>query len=254
VFFNLKDPLLAQPPVRQAISAAIDRADLVSRVLLGAGTPSTGPFRPSTWAYNTDPTLQAFDLTRARKILAGLGWKDSNGDWILDKGGKPLQFSLVIAEGDRTSEDTAKRLQWQLLQAGIQMNVLPMSMEVVMQDTVPNGKFQAILLPANAGIDPDGAVTRFWHSSSIGRLNISSYSNPTVDRLIDQGKTTRDLTLRIATYHEIHRIISTDVPAAFLFFKKRYVAMSSRLRGVSDAHMSFIDSSVYLWYLVPRAQ
>ncbi len=252
VFFNLKDPLLSQTPIRRAISAGIDRGDLVNKVLLGAGTPSTGPFRPSTWAYDPDPTLQAFDPARARRILADLGWKDSNGDWILDKDGKPLRFTMVITEGDRTSEDTAKRLQWQLLQVGIQMNVDPQTMEVAMQDTIPKGKFQAILLPANAGIDPDGVATRFWHSSSIGRLNISSYSNAAVDRLIDQGKTTLDLNRRAVSYHEIHRIISTDVPAAFLFFKKRYVAMTSRLRGVTDSHAGFFDSTVYQWYLAQK--
>src|SRR6185295_19285274 len=50
--FNLKDPLFKDPRVRQALAYAIDRKTLVQGLLLGLGQPLTGPFPPTSWAYN----------------------------------------------------------------------------------------------------------------------------------------------------------------------------------------------------------
>ena len=97
--YNLKNPLFTDKRVRQAISYAINKDEIVSGVLLGLGKPATGPFKPGTWAYNGDVKIYNFNPQKARELLREAGWKDSNGDGILEKDGKPFVFELVLSQG-----------------------------------------------------------------------------------------------------------------------------------------------------------
>ncbi len=118
LFFNNKDPLLSNRKIRQAISMAIDRKDLIDKVLQGGGLAANGPFKPGTWPYNPDPALQAYNPALAMKIFADLGWKNKNNEWVLEQSGQELKFKVAIFSGSSSEEMTAKRLQWQLLLRG----------------------------------------------------------------------------------------------------------------------------------------
>jgi peptide/nickel transport system substrate-binding protein len=249
LYFNLKDPLLSQPRIRQAIAAAIDRNDLIDKALQGGGVATNGPFQPGTWEYNPDPTLQAFNPQKAKKILADLGWRDNNSDWILEKDGKDLQFTVLVDKGDKLREATAKRLQWQLLQVGIKMNVEVLPLDELMMKRIFTGQFQAFLNQNNTSMDPDFAASNFWDSGSIGRNNITSYSNPEVDSLIRKGRVTSDPALRKQIYQKMHALISSDAPATFLFYRKRYTACSSRLQGFESAAAIFFSGKMNKWWV-----
>ncbi len=249
LLFNLKDPLFSQPRIRQAISLAIDRQDLVDKALQGGGIPTTGPFQPGTWAYNPDPSIQPFDPARASAILKELGWKDTDGDWILEKDGKKLQFTLLIDQNDKLKEATVKRLQWQLLQVGIRMDVEILPVAELMQNRLPTGKFQASIVQENSFSNPDLMSSFFWETSSIGRYNLPGYSNPEVDRLIAAGKSATDSVKKRETYQQIHRLIANDAPAAFLYYRKRYTAMSARLSGFHTGAVGLFNVSMSGWYL-----
>jgi peptide/nickel transport system substrate-binding protein len=252
LLFNNKDPLFSDRRIRQAISAAIDRNDLVSKVLQGGGVAATGPFKPGTWPFNPDPSLQAFDPRKASRLLSDLGWKDTNGDWILDKNGKPLRFTVLTYEGDKFEEATAKRLQWQLLQVGVRMDVEVLSVRDFVEKRLPQGAFMAALCPFNVYYDPDLSATRFWSSPSIGGWNVTSYSNSQVDRLVDEGRSTSDFEKRKKTYQKIFAILADDSPAAFLYFRNKYTAATSRLKGIESFGIFFYNEFIVSWYLEPR--
>jgi peptide/nickel transport system substrate-binding protein len=247
--FNLKDPLLSQLKIRQAISLAIDRNDLIDKALQGAAVSVTGPYVPGTWAYNPDPSIQPFDPAKASSILKDFGWKDTDGDWILEKDGRKLQFTLLIDEGDALKEAAAKRLQWQLLQVGIRMDVQVLPLGELLEGRVFAGKFQATLLQENNYSNPDVMMTTFWHSSAIGSGNLPGYSNPVVDRLILEGKSATDENKKSQIYQQIHRLIANDVPAAFLFYKKRFTATSARLKGFTVGVINLFRGDLPNWYL-----
>jgi peptide/nickel transport system substrate-binding protein len=255
LLFNLKDPLFSQPRIRQAISSAIDRADLIAKALQGEGIGTTGPFKPGSWAYNDDPTLQAFDPARARKILGDLGWKDVNGDWVLEKDGAQLKFTALIDKEDKLKEAVAKRLQWQLLQVGVRMDVEVIPLQDLLQTRLGPGAFQATIIQFNATGDPGSSMRVFWHSASIGMSNLSSYRNPEADRLIDLAITTSDFNARKPMYHRIHELIANDVPAVFLYYKKRYNALSSRfhLPGATPEGIRF-DNTIKDWFVTSANQ
>ena len=70
--------------MRQAISCAINRGDIVKGVLLGLGEPAFGPYKPGTWAYHPGLRPVSFNPDRARKLLAEAGFADSDGDGMPD--------------------------------------------------------------------------------------------------------------------------------------------------------------------------
>jgi peptide/nickel transport system substrate-binding protein len=247
--FNTRDPLFEERRIRQAVAMAIDRTDLVDTVLSGKGLAAHGPFKPGTWPYNPDPLLQAYDPGRAAKILSDLGWKDTDGDWVLDKDGRKLEFTVLDTGEDRLRGAAAKRLQWQLLQIGIRMNVAVLSLHEVRVRRIPAGDFQAVLTQFNVLPDPDRSATEVWHSASIGGRNVAGYRNPEVDRLIERGRISSDFNERKGIYREMYARISQDAPAAFLFFRKRFAAASSRLQGITDQGVSAPCGSMQDWYL-----
>ena len=249
LMFNNRDPMFSDLRLRQAISAAIDRKDLVDKILQGGGVIANSPFKPGTWPYDPDPSLQAFNAERASRFLSDLGWKDTDGDWILDKDGKPLQFNVLTYQGDKFEETTAKRLQWQLLQVGIRMNVEVLPLQDFLEKRLPKGDFQAALLPTNAYQDPDVATTRFWTSPSIGGWNLSRYKNVEVDRLADEGRNISDIGKRKQIYHRISALIASDSPSAFLYFRNKYTASTSRLKGFTAPGYFFFNEFLIEWYL-----
>jgi peptide/nickel transport system substrate-binding protein len=249
LLFNVTDPLLGQPAIRKAISLAVDRRDLIDTVLSGGGAPTTGPFLPGTWAYNADPALQPFDPAKASRILGDLGWKDANGDWILEKDGKDLQFTVVIDDIDPLNEATVKRLRWQLLQVGIRMNVEVLPLEVIVQQRLLPGRFQAAIAQESTYENPDAVVSAFWDSSAIGALNLCRYRNPSVDSLSEKGRAETDPAKKAAIYQQVHAILANDAPAAFLYFRKTYLATSARLGGFLATPYGQFVISMGDWYI-----
>jgi peptide/nickel transport system substrate-binding protein len=235
LLFNLKDPLFSEKSLRQAISYAVDKKDLIDKAIPGEATPTNGPFQPGSWPYNPDSSYQRSDPQKARRLLADLGWKDSDRDWILEKGGKKLAFTILMDQGDAMKERAAKRLQWQLLQVGIQLNAEALPQEEFFQGRLFPGKFQAALLQFNTAGDPDHTLADFWESSSIGKSNLAAYRNPEVDRLIAEGRATSDQEKRTPIYRKIGDTISEDTPAVFLLYRTKFSAASSRIGGIESA-------------------
>jgi peptide/nickel transport system substrate-binding protein len=239
VLFNTEDPLFASTAIRSAVAKAIDKQDLIDKVLLGRGREATGPFTPGSWASDPAVSAQAYDPAAARKLLAQEGWADTDGDGLLEKAGRDLAFEMAIDEGDALKDALARRLRWQLLRLGIRMDVRVLARTDYFQAALYPGRFQAAILQLNATGDPNSAATAFWDSASIGRSNFSRYRQPSADALIAKGRTTSDEKAREATYRSLHALLAQEAPAAFLFFRIRLVAAASRIVGIPDSLESF---------------
>jgi peptide/nickel transport system substrate-binding protein len=248
LLFNLADPLFADGELRRAVDLAVDRADLIEQALHGWAIETTGPFRPGTWPYDPDVTAAACDPERAAEILSGLGWRDDDGDLILERNGEELAFTILADEGDLLKEAAARRLKWQLFQVGIRADVELIPPQELFEERLYAGDFQAVLLQFNAGVDPDKFTTFFWHSENIGYSNLGSYANPEVDRLIDTGRTSPDFEERKNLYRRIHALVARDRPALFLYTRKILFAASARLQGINAAP-ELLYPSAKDWYI-----
>ncbi|NJD90821.1 MAG: peptide-binding protein, partial [Geobacter sp.] len=112
--YNLKNPLFVDKRVRQAITCAINKDELVSGVLFGLGQPGNTPFIPGTWAYNAALRPFQYDPQRAVALLAAAGWRDKNSDGFLVRDGKPFRFTILAYQGNEQRIKSAQIIQSRL--------------------------------------------------------------------------------------------------------------------------------------------
>ena len=229
--FNLERPPFDSLKIRRAVAHAIDKKELVDGVLLGMGRAATGPFLPLSWAF--DPSVKDFDYdpALASKMLAEEGWKDTDGDGVLDKGGKPFEFTVITNQGNKMRSLSAEILQRQLARAGIRMKIRVIEWSTFLKQFVDKHNFDAVILGWTLSPDPDNYG--IWHSSQRkeGQYNFVGYDNPEVDRLLEEGRTTFDPEKRKAIYRKMHRIVHDDVPYVFLYYPDLLPVVHDRFVG-----------------------
>jgi len=231
IAYNARRPLFADVRVRRALGMAIDVESIIKYVLSGEGKRSTGPFY-STTPFN-DPTVAPlpFDPAGAIALLAEAGWK-KNARGVLEKDGKPFQFTLVASNPQRKAIMAIAQEAWKKL--GIECKIQLAEYTVFIEDVVHALNFDAIVLSwVGADLNPD--KYQLWHSSQTGpsQLNFSGYKNPRVDELIVRVRDEYDFDKQVALTHQIHRLIAADQPYTFLFEPSEPVALDKRIVEVT---------------------
>jgi peptide/nickel transport system substrate-binding protein len=251
--FNLKDPRFADRLVRQAIAHAIDKQEIIEGVLLGLGQEAVGPYKPGTWWYTDQVRTFPYDPDRAKALLREAGWRDRDGDGILEKDGKPFRFTIRTNQGNSVRIQTAEIIQRRLKAVGIDVNIHVVEWAAFINTFIRKRDFEAIILGWGLGLDPD--QYEIWHSSKTGpdQLNHVSYSNPEVDRLLEQGRRTFDRERRTAIYREFQRVLAEDQPLVFLYVPEALTAVSSRIRGIEPAPAGLAWNFIR-WYVPQDAQ
>jgi peptide/nickel transport system substrate-binding protein len=250
--YNLKNPLFADPRVRRAIAHAVNKDEIIRGVLLGLGQPATGPLKPWTWAYNPRVERYPYDPGKARALLAEAGWRDRNGDGVLDRDGRPFRFEIITNQGNEVRQKTAEILQRRLGEVGIEVKIRVLEWAAFVNDFINKRKFEATILGWTIPMDPD--LYDVWHSSKTGpeELNFISYRNPEVDALLEQGRSTFDLKLRKRCYDRIQEILADEQPYLFLYCPDALPIIQARFRGIQPAPLG-IGYNFIRWY-VPRGE
>ena len=250
--YNLKSPLFSDQRVRQAIAYAIDKDEIVRGVLLGLGKAATGPFKPETWAYNPNVRTYPYDPAKARALLAEAGWKDTNGDGILDKDGRPFAFEIVTNQGNEVRAKCAEIIQKRLAEQGITVKIRVLEWAAFVNDFINKRKFEAVILGWTIPQDPD--IHDVWHSSKTGPggLNFIDYKNSEVDHLIEKGRSTFDQKMRKTYYDRIQEILAEEQPYLFLYVPDSLPMIHARFRGIHPAPLG-IGYNFIKWY-VPKEE
>lgn len=251
--YNLKNPLFADKRVRQAISHAMNKEEIIQGVLLGLGKESTGPFKPGTWAYNPNVKRYPYDPVKARELLAQAGWKDSNGDGILKKDGKPFAFEIITNQGNEVRKKSAEIIQRRLADIGIQVKIRVIEWAAFVKEFINKRKFDATILGWTIPLDPD--LYDVWHSSKTGpdELNFISFRNTEVDDLLEKGRSTFDVKERKRCYDRIQEILAEEQPYTFLYCPDALPIISARFRGIQPAPIG-IGYNFIKWYAPKEEQ
>ncbi|MBD3426341.1 MAG: peptide-binding protein [Candidatus Omnitrophica bacterium] len=246
--YNLEDPLFSDRKVRKALSYAINKKEIIEAVLLGLGEPCTGPFLKNTPYYAQDAASYDYDPGKARHLLKEAGWEDNDKDGVLEKDGRRFSFILATNQGNQVREDIATIVQRQWSSIGVRAEIQVVAWSAFIDQFVNKKNFQATILGWTLPIDPD--LYAVWHSDSAepGGLNFISYSDKSVDRLIEEGRRQFDKQERARIYRKIHRMIAEDAPYTFLYFPHATPAVNKRFKGIIPAPAgigyNFID-----WYV-----
>jgi peptide/nickel transport system substrate-binding protein len=232
--YNLLDPKFSDRRVRQAITHAINKKDIIAGVLLGYGTPCTGPFPPESWAYNPKVKDLSFDPDLSIKLLEEAGWKAGKSG-LVEKDGKPFEFTVITNQGNEARLKAAQIIRENLKKIGISMNIKVLEWQAMLHEFIDKKRFEAIIMGWGLSRDPD--MYDIWHSSKTkeGEFNFISYRNDEVDRLLLEGRRTFDHERRTGIYHRIHEILAEDQPYTFLYVPDALPVLHKRFKGVEKA-------------------
>ncbi|MFH1113566.1 MAG: peptide-binding protein [Pseudomonadota bacterium] len=249
--YNLLDWKFKDKKVRQALTTAINRESIVKGVLLGLGEVAYTPYKPDTYWYNPNVNKWPYNPEKAKEMLAEAGWKDTDGDGILDKDGKPFKFTIITNQGNQLRERAATIIQRDLKRVGIEVKIRPIEWAAFLKNFINKKSFEACLLGWGIGIDP--SQIDIWNSKKTGEkeLNFVSYINPEVDKLLDEAAATYDRGKRKEYYDKFQEIIAEDQPYTFLFVGYSLPIISARFHGIKPAPIG-ISYNFDKWY-VPKA-
>jgi len=205
--FNMRDPVVADKRVRQAIGYATNRDAIVKYLRRGLAHPATGLLPPQAWAYEPDIFTFTFDPEKAKQLLDEAGYRDPDGSGPLPR----LRLTLKISTNEEVRLQSTV-IQQDLRRVGIELDVRTYEFATVFADIL-KGNFQIMSLQwvGGAVIDPD-ILRRVFHSAQTppAGFNRGYYQNPEVDRLLDRASAAIDEGERKAFYGAAQRIIADD--------------------------------------------
>lgn len=225
--YNVKDPLLADVGMRQAFSMLIDQQSIVNDIYQGVDQIASSIILPSSWAYSADIKQPTFDVAKAVAKFNELGWTDTDADGILDKDGKKLTVTLATHSEDPNRVQAIEVTQAIMQSAGVDAQVQITDWPSFSTNYVQKGLHQIALLGWLNIVDPDRLL--FGQLSTGGSTNWGGYSNPEVDTLLQEGRSSLDQAARTTAYQKAATILASDLPYFIisdqgyqLFYKKDF--------------------------------
>lgn len=236
--FNLGRPPFNSVEFRRAATMAIDREAIIRDVLKGHGTVATGPFPPGSWAANREIDPMPYDLPGARKLLSSSGFSYDGDRLMLDK--DRVKMQILTNAGETAREETAAKVAAYLSALGIEVEVVPVKWKDLIKKHLEKKDFDAIILGWSLDLDPD--CHAIWHSSQRGpgQFNFIGYSNPRVDKLLDEGRAVSFPTERQKIYREIHSLLAADAPCVFLYCPRNLLALRRKFEPIASSGLSML--------------
>jgi len=222
--FNLRDPILKDARVRQAIAYALDRGPMIEYLWRGLAQPAKSILPTQSWAYNGDVPAYAHDPEKAKALLDAAGYPAVNG----------VRFHIAM----KTSTDANTRLmvavmQQQLREVGIALDIRSFEFATFFSD-VQHGAFQMYGLRWIGGNEDPDIFEYAFHSSKFppNGANRDYYSNPRVDSLIDRARQEVDPKARKPLYAEVQSILAQDLPYINLWYLDNVMVHTKRVRNL----------------------
>lgn len=216
--------------VRQALLYAIDQQAIVDAVFMGYSPPAAGPLNRVTWGYDAGvESLYSHDEARAGQLLDEAGWRDTDGDGVRDKDGKPLELETILM-GWGLLPEVGQVLQDQYRRVGIQLNTQVLPFPAAVQAAAIG---QHHLIPFNfSSSDPHILRTSYYSANVDGGFNWSKVEDAELDALLDRGMQTVDEDARAKIYAEVQQRIMAEAMIVPIRDWVNLNAASARVTGL----------------------
>jgi ABC-type transport system substrate-binding protein len=237
--FNLRDPILKDVRVRQAIAYALNRPRYIHYMWRDSARLAASILPPESWAYDPNVRQYPHDPANARQLLDAAGYPEVNG----------VRFHLTMKTStEESSRAMAAVFQQQLREVGIALNIRSFESATFFSD-VTHGEFQLYSLRWIGGNEDPDIFGYVFDSANIipHGANRQFYSNPRVDALIDKGETETDQSVRKRDYDEIQQILADDLPYVYLWYFDNVMVYSKRVHGLElnpSGNFDFLRTAV----------
>ncbi len=238
VVFDVKRPPFDDVNVRKAFSMAFDREKFVQVVMRGHAVPARGLYPPALPGYNPNLRPLPYDPEQARQLL-------KQSKYGGPEGLPPIVFTNA-GYGTSVGLDVSAMVEMWQRNLGVKITV---------ENIEPNFYYDQIYSGQHSGQmystgwcadypDPENFADVLFHTGS--PQNNGHYSNPELDRLLEQARTERDVNQRIAMYQQAEQMIVDDAAVLFTVHWIDYVLVKPYVKGYV---LTPIDISLerYLW-------
>ncbi len=255
IAWNNKSPIFSDKKVRWAMSYAINRKAIIDKIVYGMATPIQSHFFIKSKFLNTDLPEIPFDIEKSKSLLSEAGWKDTDGDGILDKviDGKKTDFKFTFINNTNPKrKNVILILIEQLKQIGIDASIQEYEWSVFL-DKLKKHDFDACFAGWQLTVTPDDPF-QIWHSSqATGEgSNHISYMNPESDKLLEENRLEFDDTKRMEILKKWQKVIYDDQPVTFLWSEPVRYLYSDRFRNAR--WYAFPDSPLMNEWWVPSSR
>jgi peptide/nickel transport system substrate-binding protein len=229
--FNTKRPFLSDERVREALSRAVSRDDILDVAEGGLATPQYSFIQPTNTKWS-NPNVEKYDLDldHARQLLQDAGYQLQNGQ-LIGSDGQPVKLQVLYPTSSAPRAKIATYLQQQYKQLGINVEVKGLDFNAF-TDQVNNKKDFDISLATYGGGSLDPELGPRAQLITGGQQNVTGFSNPQVDELFKQGASELDETRRKQIYDQIQQIVNAEIPSHYLYALKAFSPVSKKVQGV----------------------
>ena len=244
-----EDPL--DPNIRAALLQALDREAILAEALQGDGQLLSGPLPAEHWAYSRTLSPPVYDPALARKLLAEADLRDRDGDGWLEQAGQRLELSIRLNGQNEIHQNLGWLISSYYRELGLFARAEGVSLDSIVDDLFTHDFVLAIYRWPLLS-DPD--QTLYWHSGEnvegLG-LNFTSYSNPALDRLLQQANRVPgcDPATRAEFYAEIQDLLNQERPVDFLVAPNNHLLQAVRLQGLQPGPFAPFTWNAAEWYL-----
>ncbi|WP_031547219.1 glutathione ABC transporter substrate-binding protein [Salinicoccus luteus] len=228
-FHTQKEPF-DDPRVRRAITHAFDKEAVLSGVYNDSGRPAVGPLAPGILGHSEDLESPAYDMDRARELLAEAGHEDG------------FDINLMVNDDNPERVDMAVWLQESLAELNINVNIEQVEWGAYLEMT-GNGEHDMFILGwSNSTGDPDNGISPLFHSDMVGAPgNRSFFENDELDALLDEGKRESDQEAREQIYQDAQQLLVDEAPAIFVRHSENLNAYNNNVEGIEIDTYNIFD-------------
>jgi peptide/nickel transport system substrate-binding protein len=255
VLWNCRNPFLADPRVRRALSLAWPREEAASRLYPPDGaTLISGPYPPRVPENAPEIRPPVYDPAASARLLEEAGWR-AGPDGVRRRDGRKASIELLLQAGQVSLANLAEILRSAYEKVGVQLVVRALDWAAFSQ-RADAGEFDA-QLTARLFLPPNLDPYPYFHSSEVPPKgqNTGFYRDAQADRVLEAERVELDDEKRLELYRQVHRILAADPPADFLWGADQYWAVARRVEGVEVSPLGlfhFLPGPLG-WHLSPAA-
>lgn len=217
--FNNEVEPFTKKEVRQAISMAINKENLIEGILDGIALPAKGPLAPTVFGYSENIETLPYDLEKAKSLMKKAGYEDG------------FETTLLTYESGANA-DLAVFIQAELKELGIDVKIETIETGAYLEATGEGKSEMFIGSWGTVTLDADYGLYPMFHSSNAGDPgNRSFLNNDKIDELLQQAREEIDAEKRLNLYEEVQNLIAEEAPIAFLYHSELLAGLHE---GVED--------------------